>query len=248
MKIELEEELLNPRIVKHCMSLYVDGHYKHAALEAMIQVEKALKEKAGEGGDIKGYGVRLVTNLLGKGKGIKLRVPLGEDLQPQAKTLFEGAFAYYRNYAAHDGTKIDQRICLRTMVLASELLDLMDASSLSFADVGGIEGLVKAGSFKDKEALLSLLEFLDGRCLPGEDAHGFYEDLYERGFRDSQLDAVIELDLVHYRVEDYVPHPYELLHDHSYPDTLGWFELTDLGKRAVMEAHTADDECLGELD
>ena len=234
MKIELEE-LLNPRIIKHCVPLYRDGHYKHAALEAMIQVEKALKEKAGEGGDIKGYGVRLVTNLLGKGKGIKLRVPLGEDLQQQAKTLFEGAFAYYRNYAAHDGTKIDQPICLRIMVLASELLDLIGASSLSFADVGGIEGLVKAGAFKDKEELLSLLEFLDGQYLPDEVVDGFWEDLYEKGFRDSQLDAVIDLDLVHYRVEDYVPRPYELLHDHSYPDTMAWFELTDLGKKAVAE-------------
>ena len=234
MKIELEE-LLNPRIIKHCMSSYRDGHYKHAALEAMTQVEKALKEKVEEGGDVKGYGVRFVTNLLGKGRGIKLRVPLGEDLQQPAKTLFEGAFAYYRNYAAHDGTNIDQRICLRIMVLASELLDLIGASSLSFADVGGIEGLLKAGAFKDKEELLSLLEFLDGHYLPDEVVDGFYEDLYEKGFRDAQLEAVIDLDLVQYQVEDYVPSTYELLHDPSYPDTIAWFELTDLGKKAVTE-------------
>jgi uncharacterized protein (TIGR02391 family) len=246
MKIELEE-LLNPRVIKHCMPSYRDGHYKHAALEAMIQVEKALKEKAEEGGDVKGYGVRLVTNLLGKGKGIKLRVPLGDDLQPQAKILFEGAFAYYRNYAAHDGAKIDQRICLRIMVLASELLDLIGASSLSFADVGGIEGLVKAGAVTDKEELLSLLEFLDGHCLPDEGVDGFYENLYERGFRDSQLQAVIELDLVYYQVKDYVPSTYELLTD-SYPYTMGWFELTDLGKKAVMKARMADNECAGDFD
>lgn len=120
------------------------------------------------------------------------------------------------------------------MVLASELLDLIGASSLSFADVGGIAGLVKAGAFKDKEELLDLLEFLDGYRLPDEAVDGFWEDLYEKGFRNSQLDAVIELDLVHYRVEDYVPSTYELLYD-SYPDTMGWFELTDLGKRAVTE-------------
>ena len=234
MKIELEG-LLHPRVVKHCMPLYRNEHYKHAALEAMIQVEKALKEKAGDGGDVKGYGVRLATNLFGKGKGMKLRVPLGDDLQPQAKILFEGAFAYYRNYAAHDGTKIDQDICLRIMVLASELLDLIGASSLSFADVGGIEGLVKAGAFKDEEELLSLLEFLDGRCLPDEDVVGFHEDLYKRGFRDSQLEAVIQLDLVQYRVKDYVPSTYELSHNLSYPDTMAWFERTDLGKSAVTE-------------
>lgn len=233
MKIELEE-LLNPRIIKHCMPLYRGGHYRHATLEAMTQVEKALKEKAEKEGDVKEYGVRLVTNLLGKGRGIKLRVPLGEELQQQAGKLFRGAFVYYRNYAAHDGAKIDQRICLRVMVLASELLDLIGASSLSFADVGGIEGLVKTGAFKDKEELISLLEFLDGRYLPDEVVDGFYEDLYERGFRDSQLEAVIELDLVQYQVEDYVPSTYELLHD-SYPDTMAWFELTELGKKVVTE-------------
>ena len=59
---------------------------------------------------------------------------------------------------------------------------------------------------------------------------------------------MIELDLVQYQVEDYVPHPYELLHDHSYPGTMGWFELTDLGKKAVARARMADNECVGELD
>ncbi len=233
MEVELEE-LLNPRVIKHCAPLYRDGHYKHAALEAMIQVEKALKEKAENGGDIKGYGVRLVTNLLGKGQGIKLRVPLGEGLQQQAEQLFRGAFAYYRNYTAHDGAKVDQRICLRIMVLASELLDLIGASTLSFADVGGIEGLVKAGAFKDKEELLSLLTFLDDYHLPDEVADGFYDEFYERGFRDSQLSAVIELDLVNYRVEDYAV-SFEEFATGFYPLTIAWFELTDLGKKAVTE-------------
>ena len=40
--------LLHPRIEKHCEILFDDGHYKHAASEAMIQVELALKEKSGE--------------------------------------------------------------------------------------------------------------------------------------------------------------------------------------------------------
>jgi hypothetical protein len=30
--------LLHPRIEKHCETLFDDGHYKHAASEAMIQV------------------------------------------------------------------------------------------------------------------------------------------------------------------------------------------------------------------
>ena len=39
------EDLLSPRIHKHCLPLWQDGYYKHAAHEAMIQVEQALKGK-----------------------------------------------------------------------------------------------------------------------------------------------------------------------------------------------------------
>jgi len=46
MNSELEE-LYHPRILKHCSQLVVDGHFKHAAIEAMTQVELALKEKSG---------------------------------------------------------------------------------------------------------------------------------------------------------------------------------------------------------
>ena len=97
--------LLHPRIDKHCETLFDDGHYKHVASEAMIQVELALKEQSGEK---KKFGVNLTKSLFGVGRGIKLRVPFGEELQEKAELLFCGAFSYYRNYAAHDGSKIDK--------------------------------------------------------------------------------------------------------------------------------------------
>jgi uncharacterized protein (TIGR02391 family) len=157
------EQLLSPRIAKHCIPLYNDGHFKHAAHEAMIQVELALKEK----GQVKDnrFGHTLMESLFGvggKGQYIRLWVPLGQELQSQAEQLFKGTFAYYRNYSAHDGSKIDQYQCLRIMILASELLDLIDASSLSFSDIGGVEGLIKAGAFASKEQVLGLLDLLDG--------------------------------------------------------------------------------------
>jgi hypothetical protein len=46
MNVEFEA-LLHPRVLRHCESLVNSGHYKHAALEAMTQVELALKEKSG---------------------------------------------------------------------------------------------------------------------------------------------------------------------------------------------------------
>jgi len=53
-------------------------------------------------------------------------------MQLEAEKLFIAAFSYYRNYAVHDGLKIDKVVCLRVMTLARELLDLIGASTMSF--------------------------------------------------------------------------------------------------------------------
>ena len=129
------DKFLHQRVIDKCKALYEDGHFSQAALESMKQVELALKERTEIGENL--FGVRLVDHILGSGEGIKLKIPLGDELQEQAKLLFKGAFSYYRNYAAHDGSKIDETICIRVMMLASELLDLIAASSVSFAEIGG---------------------------------------------------------------------------------------------------------------
>jgi uncharacterized protein (TIGR02391 family) len=228
--------LLHPRILKHCEPLCIDGRYKHAALEAMTQVELALKEKSG----IKNkFGVNLCSGLLGEGKSIQLRVPFGEEAQKAAERLFSGAFSYYRNYAAHDGSNIDKRICLRVMVLASELRDLIGASALSFADVGGVDGLITLGIVSAGEELRRLLHLLDGYTIPDEIVDGFFEALALSGFSERQLQAVIDIGLVKYCIEPYVPSEaewssVERFGDTFIPDSVGWFALTPLGK-AVMQ-------------
>ena len=227
MNVEFET-LLHPRVLKHCKQLVVDGHYKHASLEAMTQVELALKEKSGVKNK---FGVNLSSNLFGESKGIKLRVPFGEEMQKQAERLFSGAFSYYRNYAAHDGSKIDKHTCLRVTILASELLNLIGASALSFADVGGISGLVQTGVFSDREQLHKLLCFLDGHILPDHVCDGFYEDLAYKGFSDTQVQALIDTGLIEYFTKSYVPSELDQLDYNVHPpDELGWFELTELRK------------------
>ena len=233
------EELLCPRIKKHCLTPFRDGHFKHAAHEAMIQVEQALKDK-GMVND-KRFGQILITSLFrfgDKDKYIRLRVPLGGDLQEHAESYFRGVFSYYRNYTAHDGSKVDQRTCARIMILASELLDMIDASSLSFADLGGVEGLVEAGAFESKEEILRLLNLLEGYQLPDGETDGLREKLWEMGMVGFQLDAVLELDLVRYHETEYIPSPDELMYawsSFSPPDTIGWLELTDLGVKFIEE-------------
>lgn len=238
----ITEDLLSPRIQKHCLPLWRDRYYKHAAHEAMIQVEQALKEKGLVQQRDRRFGHTLVTSLFksgGKDKSVKLRVPLGDDLQEQAEALFHGVFSYYRNYTAHDGSKIDKRICVRVMVLASELLDLIDASALSFTDVGGVEGLVEVGPFPSKQDLLNLLLSLSNQYLPDGQADGLLEELEgEYGLTEIHIDAAIDLDLVRYTETEYVPSLQELQvawRDFSPPNVLGHFELTDLGKRVVEE-------------
>lgn len=224
------------------MPLWEDGYYKPSAHEAMILVEKALKEKGRVKDTAKIYGRTLVKTLFrigDKKQVIKLRIPLGEDLQTQAESFFDGVFVYYRNYTAHDGSKIDKRISLRILILASELLDLIDASFLSFSDIGGVKGLVKSGSFDSKEQLLNLLSSLEGPGYPEGDIEGLRDSLFERyAILDHQIDALFDLDLVRYYEEDYVPDAQEMrdVWRDSYPPmTMGYFELTDLGHEFVDE-------------
>jgi len=234
-------ELLSPRIQKRCLPLWRDGYFKHVAHEAMILVEQALKEKGLTKEKHKKFGQTLITSLFrigGKENSVKLRVPLGEELQAQAEEFFQGVFSYYRNYTAHDGSKIDNRISLRIMIIASELLELIDASALSFSDIGGVDGLLAKGIFQNKEQLLTLLTSLSGH-FPDGDIDGLREELFENnGILDHHLEAVLDLDLVRYYEEDYFPDKEEMRSvwiNESPPQTMGHFELTELGERFVSE-------------
>jgi hypothetical protein len=224
------EVQLSKRIQKHCLKLWQDKYYKHAAREAMVQVELALKEK-GMVNDGK-FGKTLIDSLFllgGKHKNVKLRVPLGDDLQEHSKNYFGSVFAYYRNYLAHDGSKVDKNHALRVLVVASELLDLIDASSLSYSDLGGIDGLLKSGVFDTGEQLLGVLETCKDYALPGHEADGLRETIFlNYGAVEQHLDAVFELDLVRYVNTDFY-HP-----DYGYEEG-GWLELTDLGKKFLEE-------------
>jgi hypothetical protein len=224
------EVQLSPRIQKHCLRLWQDEHYKHAAREAVIQVELALKEKGMvQDGRYGKYLIDTLFTLGGKHKTIKLRVPLGDALQGDAKKYFEGVFGYYRNYLAHDGSKVDKTIGLRILVVASELLDLIDASSLSYADLGGIDGLLESGLFDSEKQLLGVLECCHEYMLVGHDSSGLVLDLFsDYGAEYEQFYAVFELDLVRYTDTKWIDPLYG-------EEEGGWLELTELGKKFVHE-------------
>jgi hypothetical protein len=221
------KELMHPRIINYCEKLFNDCHYKHAALEAMTQVELVLKEKSGE--KLK-YGVNLVSSLLGEDKGIKLRVPFSDKLQKSACRWFEGSFSYYRNYLAHDGSKVDKLLSTRIMVIASDLLDLIGASSKSFTKIGGVRGLIQRGIFKDEMKLKELLQLLDSYYILDDVTDGFWEELAYKDFGEDEVTAVIEVGLVEYISKEYIPTANELKIDFNVPDEIAWFILTKLGE------------------
>lgn len=232
MKHERLEDLLHTRITRHCGGLFRDGHYSHACHEAFKQVESAVREKTGG----REYGRRLATMFQVGGKGLKLRTPFGPDMQAAAASYFDGAFAYYRNYAAHEGDKIDRASCLRALVTASELLELVGASDLSFEDVGGLQGLVDVGAFSSKQEVLEFLQFLDGQWIVDDVVDGFFEGLAERGFTEAQMRAVIDVGLLEYKTSA-LPVDHKLNPDEN--EEIGVFELTALGREVTGAADGA---------
>jgi len=212
------EWLLAPRIEAECLGLWKDGQYPSAAREALVIVELAVKKK-GKVEDIGLIGKKLIEKLF-KGKDIvRLKIPFSDQLQDKAQEYFTGVFGYYRNYAAHDGAKIDARIAARILIIASELLELIEASELTLRQVGDIEGLVKIGEFESPARMIKLLKLLDGYHMPESTYDALFEDLLMQGFEDRHVQATIELGLIEM---------------HSGAETIEWLQLTDLG-REVLE-------------
>lgn len=220
------DTILHQRIIDKCMPLYKDGHFPDAALGSMKQVELALKEKSGTGKKL--FGTNLVKTLFGSGKNIKLIVPLADDLQEDALSLFMGAFKYYRNYAAHDGSNINKVTCIRIMVLASELLDLIAASPISFTEIGGVDGLIKNGIFAEESQITGLLSLLLSEYCPDDTFDGLFEDLVMKGYTDNQYQSVFDLGLIVYK-----EYNCDSANEFPYIEKIGRFELTPIGQQVL---------------
>ena len=77
------------------------------------------------------------------------------------------------------------------MVLASELLNLIGASSISFTEIGGVRGLIKNGIFAEESQITDLLYFLSSQSCPYECVDGLFEDLYKRGYNDTNFNQFL---------------------------------------------------------
>jgi uncharacterized protein (TIGR02391 family) len=214
--------ILHEQIISGCLQLYKEKHYKHAAFDAMTIIEKTLKDKTDV--DIKSA-VGLVKNIFGGEKGLKLCVPFGDDFQIAASRLFQGAFSYYRNYAAHDGTRINSNQCLRILILASELLDLIDASGFNYEP---LKKLIDTGVFRNDESAIKLLKLLDGYTTIEDVYDGLFELLAKNGFSSEQMESLIEIKLLTF--ESTEANTIDSFEDELDGEELYCFRLTAIGK------------------
>jgi len=226
MNLEIKE-YLNPKIEHHCLTLFENGHYPECAHTAMKQVELNLNKKLG----IIGYqpATKTILDKFSKGKGIRLKVPFGEEQQENAKLLFQGAFKYYRNYSAHQDRNITRESAFRIMLIATELLNLLDACYLNIDELGGIEEIKKVLEIETDERLEELLTFIDGQWIHDDVCDGFFEDLYNKNFSDYQYNKLFELNMICYESGPYEPEEDEP----EPPEEIGFFKLTSLGKEVV---------------
>lgn len=222
-------EIFHPRIIAASLRLFEDGEYQNAARESMRQVEIALREKGLVPKDRSG--TSLATWVFENGEQVRLSPPPEDDLLEQARTLFKGAFSYYQNLAARDGNA-DGKAAFRVMVFASELLDLIAASQRSLESVGGIEGVIQAGIFRDAREFWEYLEFhIHQQIFEGN--RGEYDmDFQMKGFRAAQKAALADFNLLRYKEIKTIVNE----ESGSLETTLvGIFELTSEGEKVLSE-------------
>lgn len=235
MQIDLRK-ILHPRLLDDIThNLFLDGHFNQAARNAFILVETTIREVSGKKG--KTTAVNLISSLLDDSIGIKLKLPFGVERKQEAKAFLTGAFRFYRNYFAHEepSQQIERTHCIRILMLASEILFLLDASDKSYTEVGGLNGLIKEGLFSDTTSALKLLRKLD--CpgqFPDDELEGFWEEINEQGYISDQVMALIDVGLVKYESTEFVPNQ-DYPYDPYIPMTIGGFIITDLGQTVLED-------------
>lgn len=127
---------IHPRICEVAQSLYLDKHYSSAAQNALKEVEARLREKFAElKPDVHiPSGVNdIIGSLFGKNgvfQFVDTSTTSGENYCRGVKLLFEGAFSAYRNPSAHANVECSKREAIEQIVLASQLMYILDLPNL----------------------------------------------------------------------------------------------------------------------
>ena len=125
---------IHPRIINVSHSLYLDGHWSAAAEKAVKEVEVRLREKFTElrpGAAVPSKIGDIIGALISENGAFKFcdtTTPSGKDYRRGIQFLFEGIMAAYRNPAAHANLQYSKREALEQIMLASQLLFVLDNS------------------------------------------------------------------------------------------------------------------------
>jgi hypothetical protein len=159
-------------------------------------------------------------------------VLLGQEYQAVAKKYFDSVFEYYRNYVAHDGSRIGEKEALRCLIVSTELLEMIAASERSLAREGGVEVLIESGLFMSYHQLESALLLLLNYQTTDDAFDNLFEGIAKMGVTNEAYEALFDFGLV------------ECVTTSTAPDVqLEWgvytiieTHLIDLGKKVLSQA------------
>lgn len=123
---------IHPRITNVSYELYKDGHYASAAENAVKEVETRLREKFAElkpGTSVPSKVGDIIGALLSDNGAFKFcdtATASGNNYRRGIQSLFEGTMAAYRNPSAHANLQFDRREASEQIMLASQLLFVLD--------------------------------------------------------------------------------------------------------------------------
>lgn len=124
---------VHPRIVVISGSLFNDGYYSSAAEKAMKEVETRLREKFAEFKPDAGMPTKIgeiIGALLSENGAFEFcsdMSPSGKNYRRGIQQLLEGAMTAYRNLSAHANLDVDRRSAMEQIVLASQLMYVLDS-------------------------------------------------------------------------------------------------------------------------
>lgn len=125
---------VHPRIINISKDLYCEGHFDSAAEKAVKEVETRLRELFQElkpGINIPGKIGDIIGALLSENGAYKVcdvSTVSGQDYRRGIYSLFQGIFAAYRNPAAHANIPCTKRAAIEQIMLASQLMYVLDGS------------------------------------------------------------------------------------------------------------------------
>lgn len=162
--------------------------------------------------------------------------PFGPESQEAARAYFEGAFTHYRNQAAHGEGGFDEGRCARCLIIASDLLDLAEASAIAFSSEQDLCEMARRRGFPDVKSVQQLLEFLGGYTVLDEVVDGLFEEMAERGWGESELQFVFEAGLMEF-VTTPISNPD--INDPFCAEKLGVFTITPRGQNVIKGLFSA---------